>query len=183
MPRPFRIRTHEFPYHVTTRGVRKLPTHHDDLDFLKFEALLQEVMRLRGWKLHTYCLMPNHHHLVFHTPRSDISEGMCWLNGVYARWFNWRHGLSGHVFEARFHTELVESDAHLLELGSYVPLNPVRAGLCSHPAEWNWSSYRATTGKSAASWFDPTWLLGHFGRDRATAERAYEQHVVARLAA
>jgi hypothetical protein len=107
---------------------------------------------------------------------------MCWLNGVYARWFNERHGYSGHVFEARFHTEIVKSNVHLMNVASYVPLNPVRARLCHHPADWPWSSYRATAGKESKSWLSP-WLLEQFGRSEAQAARAYESYVESRMAA
>jgi putative transposase len=179
-PRP---RTHEQPYHVTMRGVRRLPVHEDALDYAKFEQLLGRVVKKHDWPVHTYCQMPNHVHLAFHTPAADISEGMWWLNGVYARWFNERHGYSGHVFEARFGTEIIQSNAHLLNVASYVPLNPVRAKLCRRPEQWRWSSYRVATGRETSSWFDPHWLLSQFGRDRRAAHRSYEEYVLSRLAA
>jgi putative transposase len=182
MPRPPRIRAEDVVYHVTARGVRRLRIYEDDLDYRKFEFLLAAVVVERDWAAHAYCEMPNHYHLVVTTPKPDISEGMCWLNGVYARWFNERHGYSGHVFEARFHTEIVKSNVHLLNVASYVPLNPVRARLCRHPADWPWSSYRATVGKESKSWLSP-WLLEQFGRGGAQAARAYESYVESRMAA
>lgn len=156
--------------------------YEDELDYQKFELLLAAVVDKRGWAVHSYCQMPNHYHLVLDTPDADISEGICWLNGVYARWFNERHGYSGHVFEARFHTELVLSNVHLLNVASYVPLNPVRAKLCASPADWRWSSYRATIGRTRKPWLSP-WLLAQFGRDEAKAAVAYERYVESRMAA
>jgi putative transposase len=182
MGRELRIRTAEEPYHVTSRGIRKLLVFEDPLDYAKFEQLLGRMVTKHDWPVHTYCQMPNHFHLVFHTPACDISEGMWWLNGVYARWFNERHGYNGHVFEARFGTEVIESDAHLLNVASYVPLNPVRARICGRPEQWPWSSYRAATGRHRSSWFDASWLLSQFGRTRATAQRSYEQYVLSRMA-
>src|SRR5262245_16505086 len=181
MARDPRIRTAEQPYHVTSRGVRKLAVFEDDYDYAKFERLLEQVVKKRDWPVHTYCQMPNHFHLAFHTPAFDISEGMWWLNGVYARWFNRRHGYSGHVFEARFGTEIIESNAHLINVASYVPLNPVRAGLCCRPEDWRWSSYRVTIGREGSSWLDTRWLLSQFGRDRASAQRSYERYVLSRM--
>jgi REP element-mobilizing transposase RayT len=177
-----RIRTEELPYHVTSRGIRRLLVFEDALDYAKFEQLLGRVVKKHDWPVHAYCQMPNHFHLALHTPECDISEGMWWLNGMYARWFNERHGYSGHVFESRFGTELIESNAHLLNVASYVPLNPVRAGLCRRPEQWRWSSYRVATGRSTSSWLDPNWLLAQFGRDRAGAQRAYERYVLSRMA-
>ena len=59
--------------------------------------------------------MTNHYHLVLRTPEPNIAQGMQHLNGMYARWFNRRHGLEGHLFQRRYHTAMIESDWHLLE--------------------------------------------------------------------
>jgi len=64
------------------------------------------------------------------------------LNGPYSRRFNERYDRVGHVFQGRYRSERVTRDAHFLEACRYIVLNPVRAGLCSHPAEWPWSSFR-----------------------------------------
>jgi putative transposase len=182
MGRAPRVQAEDAVYHVTARGVRRLLAYEDPFDYRKFEALLCSVVNKRGWAVHAYCQMPNHYHLVLNTPKADISDGMCWLNGVYARWFNERHGYTGHVFEARFHTELIRSNIHLLNVATYVPLNPVRAGLCASPADWPWSSYRATIGSERKRWLS-SWLLGQFGRDEAEAAIEYERFVESRLAA
>ena len=182
MGRALRLQASEVVYHVTARGVRRLRVYEDVFDYRKFEALLERVAGERDWLVHAYCQMPNHYHLLVETPKADISEGMHWLNGLYARWFNARHGYSGHLFEARFHTELVLSNAHLLSVASYIPLNPVRARLCPGPGDWPWSSYRATVGRAARSWLDPSWLLAQFGRE-SSAVAAYERYVHAQMAA
>lgn len=182
MGRAHRIQTSEAVYHVTTRGVRRLTVYEDPLDYRKFEAMLGTIVNKRGWAIHAYCQMPNHYHLVLATPKADISDGMCWLNGVYARWFNERHGYSGHVFEARFHTEIIRSNVHLLNVASYVPLNPVRAKLCESPADWPWGSYRTSIGRERKRWLSP-WLLAQFGRDEPEAATEYERYVESRLSA
>jgi REP element-mobilizing transposase RayT len=182
MGRALRVQASEVIYHVTARGVRRLRVYEDVFDYRKFEALLERLAGEHGWLVHAYCQMPNHYHLLVETPKADISAGMCWLNGIYARWFNARHGYSGHLFEARFHTELVLTNAPLLSLASYIPLNPVRAGLCRGPGDWPWSSYRATVGRAARAWMEPSWLLAQFGRDDSAAD-AYERYVNAQMAA
>lgn len=91
MARPHRIQASDAVYHVTTRGVRRLEIFEDNLDYAKFEGLLEAVVREHRWAIYAYCQMPNHYHLLFRTPEADISDGMFWLNGVYARWFNARH--------------------------------------------------------------------------------------------
>jgi putative transposase len=178
-----RIQASDIVYHVTTRGTRRLEVYEDEIDYRKFEALLGQVVTKRRWVLHAYCQMPNHHHLLLNTPKADISDGMFWLNGVYARWFNERHGYSGHVFEARFHSVLVRSNVHLLNLACYIPLNPVRAKLCARAADWPWSSYRATVAEVRPSWLSAGWLLSQFGRDEAEAAIEYARYVGGRAAA
>jgi putative transposase len=183
MGRPHRIQAPEAVYHVTARGVRRLAVYRDAIDYVKFEALLATVVRDREWALYSYCQMPNHYHLLFQTPNADISDGMCWLNGVYARWFNRRHGHQGHVFEARFHTVVVRSQFHLSNLACYIPANPVRAKLCRRPADWRWSSYRATIGQAKTSWLESDWLLDQFGRERGVAIAEYERFIEGQLQA
>ena len=146
MPSPPRPQSPGATYHVTTRGNRKQEIFSDDQDRLRFLQLLEHLVSGLDWRCHTYCLMTNHYHLLVETPRGNISEGMHYLNGVYAKWFNWRHEYEGHVFERRFRGGLVEGASHLLELTRYIVLNPVRAGLAGTAGTWRWSSYNATVG-------------------------------------
>ena len=82
--------------------------------------------------------MTNHFHLVVETPDPTLSSGMHYLNGF-----------EGHLFERRFAAAIIGDDAHLAEVLRYVAFNPVRAGLCDHPADWPWSSFRGV-GRSFA---------------------------------
>jgi hypothetical protein len=122
--------------------------------------------------------MPNHYHLILEIDELTLSSGLQKLNGWYAQAFNRRHGFSGHLFQGRFHSAPVESDSHLLELARYVPLNPVRARLCDDPADWPWSSYRATLGMSRPLPFLAVdRVLGPFGLDRQRARTAFRHFV------
>ncbi len=183
MGRPHRIRASDVVYHLTARGIRRTAIFEDAVDYAKFERLLREVVGKRRWAVHAYCQMPNHYHLLVSTPDADVSEGMCWLNGIYARWFNARHSYSGHVFEKRFYSELIRTNAHLLNLACYIPLNPVRARLCPTAGDWRWSSYLAMVGRRPNGWLNSAWLLEQFGRDPAWATVEYERFVGSRLAA
>ncbi len=83
--------------------------------------------------------MTTHFHLVVEAPLAAVSTGMHRLNGPYAQRFNKRHGRTGHLFEGRFGVRVIESEEYLAAVCNYVIENPVRAGLCDHPAEWRWS--------------------------------------------
>jgi REP-associated tyrosine transposase len=122
--------------------------------------------------------MTNHYHLVVMTPEPNVSRGMHHLNGVYARWFNWRHGYEGHLFQRRFHAGVIASDWHLLEACRYVVMNPVRAGLVRRPADWTWSSYRATVGTNGdAPEIAVDELLRFVGPRRASARKTFRSFV------
>ncbi len=143
-----------------------------------FERILSAATEHLGWRCHTYCLMPNHYHLVLETPEPNLSAGMQRLNSGFAQWFNAEHGFSGHVFERRFFSRIVESTYDLFELARYVVLNPVRAGLCDEPRDWEWSSYRALVGDAPpAPFLTIERLLGQFGRDARRAGENFRRFV------
>ena len=122
--------------------------------------------------------MGNHFHLAIKTPEANIARGMRALNGWYAQRFNWRHDRSGHLFEAPYHAELIEREAHFLEVTRYVVRNPVRARLCQLPEEWPWSSYRAAIGLAPGlPWLATSELLAAFGRTIDDARHRYRSFV------
>ena len=141
MPRPPRLEIAGGVYHITTRGNRRQAIFGDDIDRRRFLDLFDEALRRHKWRQRAYCLMSNHYHLFIETPEPTLSTGMHYLNGVYAKKFNERHVVGGHLFEARFGSELIETEAYFGEVLRYVAFNPVRAGLCEHPGEWPWSSW------------------------------------------
>ena len=96
--------------------------------------------------MHAYCLMSNHYHLLIETPEPNIAIGMQWLNSTYAHRFNEKYERIGHLFQRRYADGIILTDEHLHEVIRYIPLNPVRAGLCKRPEDWPWSSCRATLG-------------------------------------
>jgi hypothetical protein len=100
------------------------------------------------------------------------------LNGVYTQWSNRRHDRNGHLFQGRYKAILVDTDAYLLQLSRYIVLNPVRTGMVDDPADWPWSSYRATAGLATAPpWLATSDVLDLLGHDRDEAIAAYRQFV------
>lgn len=178
MPRAPRVLVEGGIYHVIARGNRRQEIFTDDRDRIRFLALLDDVAHRLDWLGHAYCLMPNHFHLVIETPGRTLSTGLQRLNGSYAQWFNWRHHKDGHLFQGRFHSVLIETDAHLLELSRYTVQNPVRARLCASPSDWPWSSCRAMLGLARPARFLAIGrVLGHFGPDPHRAHRAFHSFV------
>jgi len=178
MSRPLRLDHAGALWHVTSRGNERREVFRDDADRREFLHVLGRVVDLFGWKLHAWVLMGNHYHLLVGTPEATLSRGMRQLNGDYAQHFNKRHGRDGHVFQGRFKAILVQRESHLLEVARYVVRNPVRAGLAATPADWEWSSFRATAGlEPAPEWLDASFLLEAFGTRRAAAAARYREFV------
>jgi REP element-mobilizing transposase RayT len=172
VPRPPSLQIPGAAYHITARAVYGRPLFPEARDCDDFLTLLGKVVYQRDWVCGAYCLMTTHYHLVIRTPEADLARGIQSLNACYAQQFNRRHGLEGHVFLRRYQSVMIEREAHLLELGRYLPTNPVRAGLCARAEDWPWSSYAALLGLCAPPAFlSSGWLLGLFGRDRQSAAR------------
>jgi REP element-mobilizing transposase RayT len=175
--RPLRLDHADAIHHVTARGNAQEALYRDEADRLAWREILAETVARFSWLVLAYCQMGNHYHLLLETPRPTLSRGMRHLNGVYAQRFNARHGRVGHVFQARFHTRLVERDDHLLAVAAYIASNPVRAGLCGEPASWRWSSYRATIGLEPPGFLATDRLLSFFGESRERARERYRSQV------
>ncbi len=162
MPRAPRIQLSGATYHVTTRGDRQEAIFRDDFDRQALLSIFAQAFRRFDANALAYCLMGNHYHLVVRTHRANLSDLMAHINGVVTRKYNWRHGISGHLFQSRFHADMVDRDSYLLEVCRYVDLNPVRSKLTVHPAQWRWSSYRAHIGVSGGpAWLDSSRLHAH----------------------
>jgi putative transposase len=149
-------------FHVWARGNNKQPIFLDDRDRIRYIELLAETVRRCGWRLMAYCLMENHVHLLVETPDANLSAGMQILQGKYGIYFNERHGRVGHVFQSRFGSERIRSEAQLWVTAAYVVRNPVAAGLCSRPEDWRWSSHRCVLEETAPGWLDAARLIWHF---------------------
>lgn len=174
MPRKPRHQATGSTYHVTTRGNNRRSIVIDGQDAWGFLFLFAQVVRKHEWTCLGYCLMQNHYHFVIRLTEPNLAAGMAVLNGVWAKRFNNRHGCTGHLFERRYRSPLVESEHHLLESFRYVPLNPVRARLCRHPRAWPWSSFRAIAGEVPAPAFLAVEdVLSAFGNRAETARKRY----------
>ena len=177
MPRSARIDVADTLYHITCRGDRGETIYRDDHDRRGWLHIVGKVCAQHRWRIHAFCQMGNHFHLVTKILEPSLSAGMRALNGDYTQRFNARHQTRGHVFQGRFHSEIVHRQGHLLELIRYVILNPVRAGLVATPGGWPWSSYAMTCDAATAPpWLETAWLE-QFGERREDAVAAFRRFV------
>jgi REP element-mobilizing transposase RayT len=141
MARQLRIEFEGAFYHVTSRGNRRERVYFEDGDRKKFLEILKRTKERYGYHLHAYVLMDNHYHLILETPRANISQIMQNINTSYTVYINKKHRRSGHLFQGRFKSIVVDKDAYLGTLSRYIHLNPVRAAMVQKPEDHRWSSY------------------------------------------
>jgi putative transposase len=170
MPRKPREEAEGALHHVYARGNRKQRIYLDDRDRRAYLRLLSLVVRDKRWRCLAYCLMNNHLHLLVETPHANLGAGMESLQGGYAKGFNRRHGRTGHVFERRYGSVPIRTDAQLWWVVRYIAMNPVDAGLCARPEQWRWSS-----AGSAEHWLDRSRLFEYLGARGGDPRRRYAE--------
>lgn len=178
MSRPLRI---EFPgafYHVIQRGIERRKIFHYDKDYERFLTYLSLAHRSYGIHIHTYCLMPNHYHLIIETPKANLKEAMHMINTAYSVYYNKKNRRIGPLYQGRYKSPLIEADEYVQHVSRYIHLNPVKAKIAETPEGYKWSSYRILIGREKApEWFKKEFILGMFGRKTGEAQKEYEQFV------
>jgi putative transposase len=135
----------------------------DDVDRREFLRHLARVSTRDGFTCIAFCLMGNHHHLIAEVADAVLPAAMHDLNYAYARAYNAKYGLRGHVQYDRYGAHRILDEDDLVGRYAYVANNPVEAGLCANAEDWPWSSHAATIGAGPThSFVDPTRVLNAF---------------------
>ena len=175
MPRPPRFNVADIPQHVIQRGNNRQAAFFRDDDYRRYLAFLESAARKYPCQVHAYVLMSNHVHLLV-TPLAPgaLPLLMQHLGGLYVRYVNRAFQRTGTLWEGRYKASLVDSERYLMGCYRYIELNPVRAGMVRHPADYPWSSYRRhALGEPSEVVVDhPLYeALGATPEDRAAAYR------------
>ncbi len=144
MPRRARLLMPGVPLHLIQRGNNRSVCFFSEDDYLFYLELLAEQANKNSCEIHAWCLMTNHVHLLI-SPHEHSSTSLL-MKGIgqrYVQYINRTYGRSGTLWEGRFRSCLVQSDSYVLACYRYIEMNPVRAKMVTHPAEYRWSSYRA----------------------------------------
>lgn len=143
MPRNARVDVGGEIYHVINRANGRLQIFNNDEDYQLFEQILLETKELFGMRIFAYELMPNHWHLVLHPKNDgDLGKFMHRLSNAHTRKVHARTSTngSGHLYQGRYKSFLVDSENYLMAIIKYVERNAVRAKLVSHCEDWQWGS-------------------------------------------
>ena len=160
-------------YHVTLRGNHRQPIFFSDDDRELLDRLVARALEHRGARLHAYCWMTNHVHLLVQVAEAPLGRLMLQIASPYARKVQATLDTTGHFFERRHHAVLVDADDYLLTLVRYVHNNPVRAGLVADAAAYPWSSHLDYLGARRRSWVTTDHVLQRLSRRNRWATAKY----------
>ena len=182
MPRQPRLELPGVPQHVTQRGVNRCAIFLDDEDRHHYRRVLREACRRHGVCVHAFVLMDNHVHLLLSAvQRGVISQALRRAGQAYVQAFNLRHGRCGTLWQGRFKSSLVDSDAYALRVIRYIELNPVRAAMVERPDHYRWSSVHTHLGTAQDPLLTPHPVYLALAADRAGRAAAWHRWLDAPL--
>jgi len=164
------------PHHIIQRGHDRQLIFRDESDCQKFLAWLREASRQFKVAIHAYVLMSNHIHLLASpSDAQGLARMMQWVGRYYVPYFNHKYGRTGTLWQGRFKTSVIESERYFMLCSLYIEMNPVRAGMVSHPSKYPWSSYAHHTGDKTDSLIAGHSLYWALGNTPFEREAAYRQ--------
>ena len=183
MARRPRLFIRNIPYHIIQRGNNRIPIFVRDEDYLFFLKVLKEAKAKHPCFIYSYCLMPNHFHLLVEPEKeeSSISLLIKLLGAKYVHYFNRSYNRSGTLWGGRFKCSLIDKELYFLTCLLYIEMNPVRAGILNSPEFYRWSSYRtrAFGEPNAILDLDPWYYgLGDNPEERQVKYRHFFQNVM-----
>ena len=136
MSRPWRIEFKGALYHLLSRGNEGSDIFKNDQDRTGFLYAVGEMSERFDVDIFAYVLMDNHYHLLVKTRQANLKKAMQWFGTTYTQRFNRRHFRSGHLFQGRYKSIIIQNDAYLLQLSYYIHRNPLRAGMVRRLADY-----------------------------------------------
>jgi len=176
MPRRARISIADIPHHIVQRGNNRDACFYSDQDYLFYLECLQEYAELTGCSIHAYVLMTNHVHLLV-TPQTTDGIGVMMrrLGQRYVQYINRTYKRSGTLWEGRYKSCITSEETYVLACYRYIELNPVVAGMVTHPADYPWSSYRANALGEVNKVVTTAAMYESLGIDRLGRVKAYRE--------
>jgi putative transposase len=159
MARKLRIYFPGAIYHVILRGNNRQKIFFNVKHYQQFCIFLKEGIDKFGHRIHAFCLMPNHIHLIIEVNQYSLAQIMQNIAYRYSRWLNHQLKRIGHLFQGRYKAILIQNESYMLELCRYIHLNPVKAKLVDFPENYQWSSHRAYLGLEHVPWLTIDFIL------------------------
>lgn len=143
MGRALRISIGNEIYHVLNRANARMTIFEKESDYQAFETILGEAKDRYPMQIFSYQIMPNHWHFCL-SPNNDgdMTKFIQWLTLTHTqRWHAHHRSMgTGHLYQGRYKSFLVQKDNYFLQLCRYIESNALRAKLVQRAEEWRWSS-------------------------------------------
>jgi putative transposase len=176
MPRRARISLPNVPQHIIQRGNNRAVCFYAEEDYTKYLEWLKEYADKTNCHIHAYVLMTNHVHLMISTQQPEaIGTMMKALGQRYVQYINRTYKRTGTLWEGRYKSCPTQAESYLLSCQRYIELNPVRANMVEHPAEYQWSSYRSNGQGEPSDLIKPHMIYEQLGFNQETRQDAYRE--------
>lgn len=175
MSRPPRLHVPGAFYHVTLRGNHRQPIFARRADRQLLEHIVRESIDAEGARVHAYCWMTNHIHLLLQIGDHPLGRVVQRIASRYARSVQARIPTTGHLFECRYHALLVDVDSYLLTVVRYIHNNPLQGGIVRTLSDYRWSSHGVYAGLRTESWVTTDYVLSMLTENRARRAETYLQ--------
>ena len=174
MARLARLNLPSIPQHAIQRRNNKQVSFFNDKDYAVYLDKLKLHSKKYSVAVHSYLLMTNHVHLLM-TPETEqgVSQMMQSLGRYYVRYIYQTHERTGTLWKDRYKSTLVDADNYFLTVSRYIELNPVRAEMVAHPAEYPWSSYQYSALGKSIELITPHFLYQGLAETEKTRQKRY----------
>lgn len=176
MSRSWRIEYAGALYHLLSRGNEGVDIFREQKDREIFLEIIGEFSERFDIDVFAYVLMDNHYHLLVQTRDANLKKAMHWFGTTYTQRFNRRHSRSGHLFQGRYKSIIVQNNTYMMRLSCYIHRNPLRAGTVKRLADYRWSSYLSYAyGRKPPEWLLTDLILSQF--EKLHRHRQYREKV------
>ena len=173
MPRRAREKSSTGIYHVVIRGINRQIIFEDNEDYEIFIQTIREYKEICEYEIYAYCLMSNHIHLLIKEGKEELGIVFRRIGARFVYWYNSKYVRSGHLFQDRYKSEVVEDDKYFMTVLRYIHQNPVKAGIENDIGKYQWSSYNEYLGENSIC--DTKFALNFFADDEKKAVELFKR--------
>ena len=149
------------------RGINQQQIFEEDEDYQKFLEVVKDCKEISEFELYAYCLMGNHVHMLIKENKEPIEQIVKRIGSRFVYWYNVKYGRKGHLFQDRYKSEPVEEQLYFDTVLVYIHRNPIKAGICKKPGDYQYSSYNEYIGKPVIA--DTGYVFGYWNPEQCVS--------------
>lgn len=146
------------------RGINQQQIFEEDEDYRKFLDVVKDCKEISEFELYAYCLMGNHIHMLIKEKKEPIEQIVKRIGSRFVYWYNVKYSRKGHLFQDRYKSEPVEEQVYFDTVLVYIHRNPIKAGICKKPGDYEFSSYNEYVGNAIIA--DTGFVFGYWNPEQ-----------------